>query len=300
MWSNNRDMKKFYFILIALFLVNGAMAQTKQPCSTCLPEGITFSTQAQIDNFQINYPNCTQIEGDVIITDGYTGNITNFYGLSVLTSVVGSLTIGGNSSLTSLAGLDNLDSIGGALRLGSHGEMSWGNPSLTTLMGLNSLTSIGGELQIESNYALTSLTGLDNLDADSFYPLSICYNNSLSTCAVQCICDYLAGHSAFIHDNATGCNSVEEVDTACVHLLSGDAHNLTTFSLYPNPASTTITIETTAKGSLSIHNTSGQQLLQQDITGPATTIDVGNLPGGVYFVRLSWEKNVSVGKFIKQ
>ena len=33
----------------------------------CLPEGITFSTQAEIDNFQTNYPGCTEIEGDVVI-----------------------------------------------------------------------------------------------------------------------------------------------------------------------------------------------------------------------------------------
>ena len=35
--------------------------------SSCLPEGITFTTQEQIDNFQINYPGCTEIEGNVMI-----------------------------------------------------------------------------------------------------------------------------------------------------------------------------------------------------------------------------------------
>jgi hypothetical protein len=33
----------------------------------CLPEGITFTTQAQIDSFQINYPGCNAVEGNVII-----------------------------------------------------------------------------------------------------------------------------------------------------------------------------------------------------------------------------------------
>jgi len=37
-------MKKRYIILFALFLVCGAMAQAKQHCSTCLPEGITFTS----------------------------------------------------------------------------------------------------------------------------------------------------------------------------------------------------------------------------------------------------------------
>ena len=103
-------MKKFYIILIAMLMSSGAMAQTNQPCSTCLPEGVTFSTQTQIDNFQTNYPNCTEIEGDVLINGS---DIINLNGLSVLTSIGGNLWIKINSSLTSLTGLEGLTSIGG-------------------------------------------------------------------------------------------------------------------------------------------------------------------------------------------
>ena len=74
-------MKTLYILFIGLLVSGGVMAQP------CLPEGITFTTQAQIDSFQINYPNCTEIEGDVIIS----GYITNLYGLSVLTSIEGNL-----------------------------------------------------------------------------------------------------------------------------------------------------------------------------------------------------------------
>jgi len=35
----------------------------------CLPEGITFTNQQQIDEFALLYPNCTIIEGDVKIGD---------------------------------------------------------------------------------------------------------------------------------------------------------------------------------------------------------------------------------------
>ncbi len=42
--------------------------EVEEACeSPCLPEGITFTTQAQIDNFQLNYPGCTEIEGDMKI-----------------------------------------------------------------------------------------------------------------------------------------------------------------------------------------------------------------------------------------
>ncbi|MBE0647023.1 MAG: T9SS type A sorting domain-containing protein [Bacteroidales bacterium] len=69
--------------------------------------------------------------------------------------------------------------------------------------------------------------------------------------------------------------------------------------IYPNPASTTITIETPSKCSLSILNFTGQQLLQQGITESTTTLDVSGLPSGIYVVKLAGEKGMQVGKFIK-
>lgn len=36
---------------------------------SCLPDGIYFGDQEQIVNFQTNYLNCTEIEGDMTITD---------------------------------------------------------------------------------------------------------------------------------------------------------------------------------------------------------------------------------------
>lgn len=56
--------------------------------SSCLPEGITFTSQEQIDNFQINYPGCTEIEGDLIISGE---DITNLEGLNMVTDIVGFL-----------------------------------------------------------------------------------------------------------------------------------------------------------------------------------------------------------------
>jgi hypothetical protein len=71
-------------------------------------------------------------------------------------------------------------------------------------------------------------------------------------------------------------------------------------NIYPNPTSTTITIETITKGHLSILNLSGQRLLHQEISEPTTTIDVSTLPCGVFVVKLVGENVVQVGKFIKQ
>ncbi|RLD59692.1 MAG: hypothetical protein DRJ05_06040, partial [Bacteroidetes bacterium] len=106
---------------LALLFILAFFIQSVASSQPCLPDGIEFTTQAQIDNFQTNYPNCTEIEGDVTIAGD---DITNLNGLSVLTSIGGALTINGdmgvtNSNLTSLTGLDNLTSIGGDLKIGT-------------------------------------------------------------------------------------------------------------------------------------------------------------------------------------
>jgi hypothetical protein len=83
-------MKTILILVIGLFALYIANAQS------CLPNGITFSTQAQIENFQKNYPGCIQIQGDVVIDGG--NDITNLVGLNVLNSLNGNLWIQSNSA----------------------------------------------------------------------------------------------------------------------------------------------------------------------------------------------------------
>jgi hypothetical protein len=49
----------------------------------CLPQGITFSTQAEIDQFALDYPDCKQIMGNVTISGP---DIVTLNGLSGITS----------------------------------------------------------------------------------------------------------------------------------------------------------------------------------------------------------------------
>ena len=75
------------------------------------------------------------------------------------------------------------------------------------------------------------------------------------------------------------------------------------FTVYPNPANDKIIIETTtlsALGNLSISNLDGQQLITHQITRSITQFDISGLPAGVYLVRLTSDKTVATGKFIKQ
>ena len=141
-------MKKRY-ILITLIAVIPILSFSQG----CLPNGITFETQDQIDNFQANHPGCTQIEGNMEIRGS---NIINLDGLNVITSIDGTLTLRMLNHLTDFSGLNNLQSIGKSLNI-------LANASIVSLSGLESLTSIGLSLQVWLNISLQSMDGLNNL-----------------------------------------------------------------------------------------------------------------------------------------
>lgn len=118
---------------------------------SCLPDGIYFTTQAQINSFQFDFPGCSEIEGDVLIIDN---NITNLEGLNILTSIGGELIIY-NTNLITLEGLDSLTSV-------IHGILIENNNSLIKLLGLGNLIRCSGPLQIKNNPALMSLAGINS------------------------------------------------------------------------------------------------------------------------------------------
>lgn len=240
--------------------------------------------------------NVTSIGGGISINWNY--NLTSLIGLDNVASIGGNLWIDGNIALTSLTCLDNVTSIGGGLWIIDI-------DALTNLTGLDSVTSIGGNLMITDNDMLSSLNGLDNIGANSITDLFIANNSSLSTCEVQSICDYLATPSGtiFINDNATGCNSQDEVEEACT--VSVDEVQLSDkLSIFPNPTSSQITIElpfAPQKNSfLTVHNINSRKLLTRHITEQKTVVDVSGLPNGFYFVKVADDKKVMVGKMVKR
>ena len=158
-----------YLLLSFILMISGHVNLTAQPC---LPDGITFTTQSQIDSFPINYPNCTEIKGNVLI---FGDDISNLYGLNVLTSIGGYLNIESNDILTNLTGLEGITSIGGFLKIGY-------NNALNSMSGLEGLNSIGGPLYIYYNHAISSLAGLDGVTNLGGH-LNVQYNNSLISLA---------------------------------------------------------------------------------------------------------------------
>jgi len=98
----------------------------------------------------------------------------------------------------------------------------------------------------------------------------------------------------------TGALSAKECKVIECKDISIKDHEMT-FSIFPNPANNNITIEsTTPFNKVEIVNFLGQTVYSQNNNGETTNIDVSNLNGGIYFVRIVTETGASVQKFVKK
>ena len=164
----------------------------------CPNGSVTFTLQSQIDNFIINYPNCTEINGTLKVEENVSGGITNLNGLAQITKVE-TLRIQYNSALTNLNGLNNLttitnDQTSGRLLIRNNQSLEnldglenlqevqkyftiLENPMLSSIEGLGNLSSTTLGIEISSNPLLISLTGLNGLTITNW--LSISHNDLL-------------------------------------------------------------------------------------------------------------------------
>ncbi len=281
--------------------------ELEQACEGhCLYDGISFSTQEQIDIFQTNYPGCYQIEGDV----GIIGNdIVNLDGLNNLTYIGGNLSIGsfspggGNPSLSDLSGLSSLGTIEADLFI----EFNF---VLSDLDGLDSLSEINGALKIRANPLLTSLAALKIINPGSIASITVAQNPSLSDCAVESVCSYLASPNAIvnIYNNAPGCNSQQQVQDACDGVSIKELSKENPFIISPNPLESTTLIEYNLKNNsqvtLKILDLSGREIitlvdeLQQE-GEQRIVFNTDGLKPGIYFCVLKTNGGVQTNKIIK-
>ncbi|WP_196887832.1 T9SS type A sorting domain-containing protein [Aureivirga sp. CE67] len=147
-------MNKNYLLIFLFSVITHFTSFGQCPSGT-----IELLTQEDIDNFIIDYPNCTsltynflRVGNDSTISD----SITNLNGLSNLTYIY-SISIVKTPNLASLQDLENLTGVG---------SIYIRNTNLTSLHGLENLTTITGQLQLHNNDLIQNMDVLTNVTSN--------------------------------------------------------------------------------------------------------------------------------------
>jgi hypothetical protein len=100
---------------------------------------------------------------------------------------------------------------------------------------------------------------------------------------------WLTAEGDTIYDNPYTFVIHSDVTLTAVFVISGgiDGVDETAFTLYPNPASTTVTVETDQPSTLTLMDVTGLKVADFEIQNSKFEIDISTLPAGIYFVRLS-------------
>lgn len=263
---------------------------------------ITISNNAALTSFGANgnfvIGNSGTPSAITVLNNSFLSNLgmTN----SSSFSTVGNVQIQGNQNLANLNFLTNLTSannitinttgisnLSGLNNLSSCNDLTiTNNASITSLSGINTNAfNVNGNLMISSNPNLTVIDGFNSININSFNALLIQTNSQLATCTADWVCDYLgtASPNATIAGNATGCESVAAVNTACA-VLSSENFDLNSINLYPNPTNSMFTVEVpndTVK-TISVVDVMGKVVATSNVA----TVDVSNLASGIYIVKV--------------
>lgn len=141
---------KLQVLLFCLLNIQLAITQT-------CPQGSVFiNTQAQVEAFASQYPNCEELPEGLSIMGA---DVVSLEGFNNIKSILGSFSISNTENLKNLEGLNNLEIIHDFIRI-------QGNPGLQSFEGLENLRKVNSEyFYISSNPRMKSLDGLQNLDS---------------------------------------------------------------------------------------------------------------------------------------
>lgn len=174
----------------------------------------------------------------------------------------------------------------------TNGGTNWVNRTSGTLNGLRSVFFA----DINTGYAVGNsgvILSTINGGSDWTIEFSGTVKNLHSIYFTDLITGYAAGDSGLILKTTNG-GGVGIPDGSSVSKL---------MKIYPNPTHYEITIESSAITEdtyLSISNVRGLELIVQKVINNITRIDIGNIPSGVYLIRLQSDKTVDVAKIIKE
>jgi hypothetical protein len=135
--------------------------------------------------------------------------------------------------------------------------------------------------------------------------------NQYSTKIYEDSMNYVTGSGILTIGSGININSIPYMDQLilsrdsiyCSTLSLNENEQLFSFSLFPNPSSSSITLQTSnilKEASLTFYNSYGQTVKQLDnLSGQTIVFNRDNFPRGLYFIRLTQDsKAISVNKLI--
>lgn len=101
----------------------------------------------------------------------------------------------------------------------------------------------------------------------------------------------------------TDSNGCKTVDTVIINKINGvvSINGNISFSIYPNPAKTEVTIELQNaydNATLSLRDIIGETLLRRELTVSSLTLDLSPYASGVYFIEIAQGGNTAIRKLI--
>lgn len=242
-------------------------------------------------------------------------SLKNIDALSNVTGIDVYILLQGLPSLKNINGLSNLAWVGETFGMAVC-------PSITNIDALSNLTVVDGLFGIILMDNLQNLDGLSNLTSvgqASGDDLWIFENHALTSCCgiyqllcadpPTCSADAVGG-SVVIFNNGASCTEADiKAGGPCSSQFSppvedrsvnGDAAaNSTVFSVYPNPATSQVTVElgdVEGAAMLSVFDVLGRQVAQRQIEAGVVRFDMelpkARFPVGKYFVRLATASEV--------
>ena len=144
---------------------------------------------------------------------------------------------------------------------------------------------------------------LGSVNRQEVYQVEIFDNPNLATCESFGLCNYLEnGGSATIYNNASGCNSKDEVLDACQLVPVEEASYYDQIvKVSPNPTQGRVFIEglPTTDAKLRIVTITGK-VLQDRLKMEQNWIDLSTLKNGIYFLTIHIDDQVVVKRIVKQ
>ena len=263
--------------------------------------------------------NLTTVGSDLEVSEN--AGITNLQGLEGLVSIGQYLSIRENPALITMQGLSptsvgrsfgvsqnpllqdllsaqGLSSVGGGIGVSA-------SPGITSLMDLQNITTINGTLGITGCPDLTSLEGVGQITGITYLSIAAC--PSLSQCAVESVCGYLAdpAHTTNLHSNGPGCANRAEVEASCALLSVDDAERIDhALTIYPNPSSGLVILKIEGHESmeLMVFDMAGRSVHEQQLSATlegSHTIDLAHLPAGFYTLRIQHGLDIAIARLVR-